>query len=169
MHEVTATYCLDVVLTIPDNEASTALTTLRRLGVSASALRRADVYRCEVERSEFAEFVAVFCSIESLFNPNKHALETRQSDRPGPGEVWIDQRMPDGPSLRGGGIHIAGRVLPGVQCFERFTGWRLTAGDGMPAAYPVLAAATETLLCNSRSKGRQRHDRTRTSAHSGPS
>ncbi len=165
-------YCIEVALTIPDNEARTALRTLQRLGVPVSGLERADVYRCEVEGGTFDRTLAAFRSIETLFNPNKHVLRVLPVALPQAGEAWIDERSPratyagnDGAAGRnehndgtqpgvgtepGGpaGVRIGGRLLPGLHTFERFVGWRLFGEDGRPAPPAVVAAATETLLCN---------------------
>lgn len=84
--------CLEVVLTIPDNEARTALRTLQRLGVAVYELERADVYRCEVESSALARIPSAFRSIETLFNPNKHALRVLLGGGPQAGEAWISER-----------------------------------------------------------------------------
>jgi hypothetical protein len=140
--------CLEVVLAIPDNEARTALSTLQRLGIGLQALERSDLYRCDVDDEAAGDLAVTFSGLETLYNPNKHVLRVRESARPGPGEVWIDEI--EAPRERGGGefVRIAGRTLPGVRSLERFTAWRLSAAPGTPAGSDVVAAATDTLLCN---------------------
>ena len=41
--------CVEITLSIPDNEAETAAETLARLGLPGTALVRGDLYRLEVE------------------------------------------------------------------------------------------------------------------------
>jgi hypothetical protein len=139
--------CIEVALAIPDNEARTALATLRRLGVELGALERADLYRCDVADEDVDRLVETLRTCETVYNPSKHILRVRDDERPGPGEVWIDE-IGGGTKPGAGPITIAGRVLTGVRALDRFTAWRLfTAGD-RPAAAQVVTAATETLLCN---------------------
>ena len=40
--------CIEIALTIPDNEAETAASTLRRLGLPGIGVSRADLYRFDV-------------------------------------------------------------------------------------------------------------------------
>jgi phosphoribosylformylglycinamidine (FGAM) synthase PurS component len=142
------TRCIEVRLTIPDNEARTALATLRRLGVEIDGLERSDLYRFDVE-DEYAEsLVATLRGFETVYNPNKHALRVREEERPVAGEVWIDEIEVPSDGQRGGTVRIGGRALAGVRTFERFTAWRLFAAPGTPAAPAVVTAATHTLLCN---------------------
>ncbi len=79
-----------IKLKIPDNEAYTALTTLRRLGIEIGRVERADVWQFDDtgETSDFAQRVE---RNETLFNPNKHELEVLESDLPREGEAWIEQ------------------------------------------------------------------------------
>jgi len=141
------TRCIEVLLSIPDNEALTALATLQRLGVDVAALERGDLYRCDVDAPEAERLVETLRGLETVFNPNKHVLRVREDDRPGRGEVWIDE-IASGEHPAGGPVRIAGRVLPGVHGLERFTAWRLFSERDQPAGPEVVAAATETLLCN---------------------
>ncbi len=145
---MTLVRCVEVALTIPDNEAGTALATLQRLGVPVVALERADVYRCEVQELEADRLGATFRSVETLFNPNKHTLHVRPGERPEAGEIWIGERAVGDSRETAAGVRIAGRVLPGVLALERFTSWRLTASAGAPADASLVRAAQETLLCN---------------------
>ena len=140
--------CLEVALAIPDNEARTALETLQRLGIAIQGLERADLYRCDVDEAAADGLVATFGALETVYNPNKHVLRVRESSRPEPGEVWIDE-IDAAPKLAAGEfVRMAGRTLAGVRALERFTAWRLTGSAGTPAAGDVVAAASETLLCN---------------------
>jgi hypothetical protein len=140
---------IEVRLVIPDNEAHTALATLQRLGVAVAALERADLYVCDVTDAEADGLVATVRGCETIFNPNKHELRVRAAERPGPGEVWVDELGADAPpSDPSAGVRIAGRTLAGVRSLERFTAWRLRDAAGALAAPEVVTAATETLLCN---------------------
>jgi hypothetical protein len=140
--------CVEVSLAIPDNEARTALATLRRLGVALAALERADLYRCDVADADGERLVETLRGCETVYNPSKHLMRVREDERPGPGEVWIDE-IGSGSRTAAGPITIAGRILPGVRALERFTAWRLFSAPEEPAGTALVAAATETLLCNS--------------------
>jgi len=140
--------CLEVSLAIPDNEARTALATLQRLGVALGGLERSDLYRCDVDEAEADRLVATLAGLETVYNPNKHVLRVRESDRPGAGEVWIDEIGAERANSGAGFVRVAGRTLPGVRSLERFTAWRLSTEAGLPAGPAVVTAATETLLCN---------------------
>ena len=83
--------CIEVRLTIPDNESRTAFATLQRLGVALEGLERADLYRCDVDDASAAGLTEDLRACEGIFNPNKHALVERAGDAPGPGEVWVDE------------------------------------------------------------------------------
>jgi hypothetical protein len=139
--------CVEVALAIPDNEARTALATLRRLGVELAGLERADLYRCDVAAEDAERLVETLRTCETVYNPSKHVLRVREDERPGPGEVWIDEIGGDAPPPAVP-ITIAGRALTGVRALERFTAWRLFAAAGRPADAALVAAATGTLLCN---------------------
>ncbi|MBC5798781.1 MAG: hypothetical protein GIX03_10690 [Candidatus Eremiobacteraeota bacterium] len=139
---------MEVSLTIPDNEARTALVTLQRLGVPVTTLERADVYRCDVQEREADHLSELFRSLETLFNPNKHSLRVRAGDGPARGEVWIQERSAAPERAEKAGVRIAGRRLPGVTSLERFTSWRLSAEMGAPAGPDLVQAAQETLLYN---------------------
>ena len=139
--------CIEVSLVIPDNEARTALATLQRLGVAVTALERADLYRCDVADDAAETLVETLRGIETIFNPNKHALRSRDALGPEAGEVWIDELVAAEP--RGAGdVCVAGRAIVGLRGFERFTAWRLATAPGRPADRVVVAAATDLLLCN---------------------
>ena len=144
---MTIVRCVEIGLTIPDNEARTALATLQRLGVPVAALERADVYRCHVQEAEADRLGTTFRSVETLFNPNKHALHVRAGERPVAGEIWIGELPAGGRRETVADVRIGGRILPGISTLERFTSWRLTSA-GAPADRSLLKAAEETLLCN---------------------
>jgi hypothetical protein len=129
-----------VTLTIPDNEAFTALEALGRLGLGVARVQRADIWLFEGEPP--GELAATIGSIETIHNPNKHKLTERTDDRPGPGEVWIAARDEAPATL------VAGRSLPGVRAIRRRTAWRLIDDDGRDVPKAVLDRAVETFLCN---------------------
>jgi hypothetical protein len=138
--------CIEVRLTIPDNEARTALATLGRLGVAAEGLERADLYRCDVADEAAASLADELRACEAIFNPNKHALVERAGDRPAPGEVWVDE--PGHGERSTGTVVVSGRTLAGVRSLERYTAWRLLAPGGVAASPELVAAASRALLCN---------------------
>ncbi len=131
-----------VSLTIPDNEAYTALTTLARIGLPVESAVRADVWVVTVDETRAAALDAMIPTVEGVFNPNKHRLEIRTDTAPRPGEVWIMQR--DETSA----ITIGGRAVDGVQRVRRRTAWRLLDARGGDVPLAILDRATETFLCN---------------------
>ncbi len=131
-----------VSLTIPDNEAYTALTTLARMRLAVDAVVRADVWVVTVDSDRVPAIDALVPTIEGIFNPNKHRLEIRSDAAPRSGEVWIMARD-ETPT-----ITIGGRVVDGVRGASRRTAWRLLDADGRDVAPAVLGQATETFLCN---------------------
>ncbi len=141
--------CIEVSLVIPDNEARTALATLQRLGVGIVALERADLYRCDVADDAADALVDTLRGIEAIFNPNKHAIRTRDTAAAGAGEVWVDEIGTEvADTAAHAGVRIAGRLVPGVRAFERCTAWRLWSAPGVTADAETVASATELLLCN---------------------
>lgn len=136
----TRTYA--VSLTIPDNEAFTALETLSRLGVPVAAVRRADVWIFEANDAAAADLSATVASIETIHNPNKHRLVERGSAEPEPGEVWIAARDEAPATL------VAGRPIRGVRAIRRRTAWRLLDESGRDVPQAVRERAVETFLCN---------------------
>ena len=152
--------CVEIALIIPDNQAETAQATLRKLGVPVGALERNDVYRFALEPGYEEALLQALARIETIYNPNKHALRLRDEAIPEPGEAWVHE-IPHGAetaaaaTTRRAGpegfapVTIAGRSLPGVHKIERFTAWRLRDGAGAPASAAVVTQALETLLCNS--------------------
>jgi phosphoribosylformylglycinamidine (FGAM) synthase PurS component len=136
---------IEIGLTIPDNEAYTALTTLQRLGVEVGGIRRADLWRFELDAAAAATFVDELQTLETIYNPNKHALSVRPDERPVRGEVWINE---PGHGVLESPVRISGRVLPGVERASRSVSWHLQAPDGNPVSAEVLRRAVEILLCN---------------------
>jgi hypothetical protein len=65
-------------LKIPDNEAYTALTALRGLGVGVDRLERAEIVWLEPGQAP-------------AFNPNKHVVLELDGDEPREGETWIEE------------------------------------------------------------------------------
>jgi hypothetical protein len=138
-----------VELTIPDNEAYTALVTLVRLGVGCRRLERSDIWLFDVEEREVSALEVQVRTIETIFNPNKHVLHALPQPRPRPGEVWIGEREAEAREPRQPlrEVELAGRILTGVYGLRRYKGWRLWESEG-EASPAVLRRAVETLLCN---------------------
>ena len=124
-------------LKIPDNEAYTALTALRRLGVYVGRLERADIWQLQ-DRGEERDFVGRVERNETLFNPNKHELHLLEEGRPREGEVWIEELDARDQSLR----------IDGVSYGRRFVGWRLFSEGHTPADSASVNDAVDRLLCN---------------------
>lgn len=131
-----------ITLTIPDNEAFTALTTLARMGLPVDAAVRSDVWIATVDAASAAALDAAIGTIETIYNPNKHRLEVRSDVEPRPGEVWITARD-ETPA-----ITVGGRAVNGVRGIVRRTAWRLLDGHGADVPASVLDRATESFLCN---------------------
>ena len=142
------TRAFEVALTIPDNEALTALGTLQRFGVETGDVRRADLWRFHVEAPLAEALRDAVRGIETIFNPNKHRLRERDASSPEPGEVWIAELAEPSGAHDGRAPRVAGRTLPGVTRIERMVAWRLFDRHGKPAAAAVVEQAIETLLCN---------------------
>jgi hypothetical protein len=131
-----------ITLTIPDNEAFTALTTLARIGLPVERAVRSDVWIATVEAEHAATLDRTITTIETIYNPNKHRLEVRSDARPRPGEVWITA-LDESPA-----ITVAGRTVAGVRGIVRRTAWRLLDERGADVPAAVLERATETFLGN---------------------
>jgi hypothetical protein len=131
-----------VSLTIPDNEAYTALTALARLGLPVERAVRSDIWLVDVDEASAAALDALVPTIEGIFNPNKHRLEIRSAAMPRSGEVWITSRD-ERPA-----ITIGGRIVDGVRAVTRCTAWRLLDANGADVPAAVLDRAVETFLCN---------------------
>ncbi|HET6893851.1 MAG TPA: hypothetical protein VFH72_00530 [Candidatus Baltobacteraceae bacterium] len=126
-----------IKLKIPDNEAYTALTALRRLGVEIARLERAEIWQLE-DGADAADFEQRVECNETLFNPNKHELHVLDSDRPREGEVWIEQIDAEDVPVR----------IAGVTRARRYAGWRLFTHGHAPADPQTVDTAVERLLCN---------------------
>jgi hypothetical protein len=116
-----------ISLKIPDNEAYTALVALRRLGVAADRVERAEIYLFD-DLDDLDALRERIESDETIFNPNKHRLSVLNEAAPRAGEVWIEPLV----ALRG----------------PAAIAWRLFSENGAPVARAVVDAATERLLCN---------------------
>jgi phosphoribosylformylglycinamidine (FGAM) synthase PurS component len=126
-----------VKLKIPDNEAYTALTALRRLGIEAGRLERAEIWQMEDTGAD-GDFTQRFERNETLFNQNKHELQVLDIDGPRDGEAWIEQLDAKDVSVR----------VAGVTRARRYIGWRLFSQAHTPADAQTVRAAVEQLLCN---------------------
>jgi hypothetical protein len=131
-----------ITLTIPDNEAFTALSTLNRMGLPVEAAVRSDVWIASVDAEHAAALDGKIGTIETIYNPNKHRLEVRSDARPRPGEVWITAHD-ETPA-----ITVAGRTVDGIRGIVRRTAWRLLDEHGADVPAAVLDRATESFLCN---------------------
>lgn len=145
---MTVSRCIEVVLTIPDNEARTALATLQRFALPVGGIERASLFLCEVDAEQAEPLVTAVRGLETIFNPNKHELRIRESELPRPGEVWIAESDGFAEAEAAGPARIAGRALPGLRRLSRFVAWRLFDATGAPASQEIVARATERLLCN---------------------
>ena len=134
-----------VRLSIPDNEAYTALVTLQRLGVPCAKVVRADVHVFGLDDERGDELDRLIPRIATIYNPNKHRMRALPSPRPEPGEVWITTR--ELPAAREN-VVVGGVQLPGVRTTWEATAWRLLDEAGNDVDPAVLDQAVETLLCN---------------------
>ncbi len=132
-----------ISLKIPDNEAYTTLTALRRLGVGVEKLERSEIWQVE-DRGDETTFLSRIESNETIFNPNKHRLTIVEGSQPRDGEVWIEELGRHNEVRE----HLGGKVIPGIGNARRYVGWRMLQADGSPAGANVLRAAVEQLLCN---------------------
>jgi phosphoribosylformylglycinamidine (FGAM) synthase PurS component len=126
-----------IKLKIPDNEAYTAFTALRRLGVNVARLERAEIWSFEDSGTE-GDFVERVERNETLFNPNKHELYVLEESRPRAGETWIEP-------LDAAPVPVR---IAGVENGRRYVGWRLFTDGHVPSDAATVRAAVETLLCN---------------------
>lgn len=121
------TRAVAISLKIPDNEAYTALVALRRLGITAERVERAEIYLFDGE-SDVEALRQRILSDETIFNPNKHRLDVLDETAPRAGEVWIEPLFP---------VHGAAAIA-----------WRLFNAQDAPVERAVLDKAAERLLCN---------------------
>ena len=126
-----------IKLKIPDNEAYTALTALRRLGIEIGRLERAEIWQFEDAGSE-SDFAQRVERNETLFNPNKHELQVLEAGKPREGEAWIEQLDAKDVAVR----------IAGVSRGRRYVGWRLFEHGHDPAAPQTVRSAIDQLLCN---------------------
>ncbi|HEY1729629.1 MAG TPA: hypothetical protein VGG22_14725 [Candidatus Baltobacteraceae bacterium] len=139
-------HAFEIRLAIPDNEASTALATLRRLGIACAGIARTDIHVFGLDDGSSAiDLETQLKTIATIFNPNKHRLGTREEPRPRAGEVWISSA--DVPPVHER-VMIGGVELRGVRTAWRATSWRLLDSAGKDVPEPILDQAVETLLCN---------------------
>jgi len=137
----------EIRLAIPDNEAYTALATLRRLAIECEGIVRADVHVFGADDDVNPEALGrVLTTIATIYNPNKHRMRALDDPRPKPGEVWVTSNEMPGPRDR---VVVGGVELDGVRTAWRATSWRLLDGGGRDVPTEVLDRAVETLLCNS--------------------
>lgn len=125
-----------IKLKIPDNTAFSALTALRRLGVDVERVERADIWQFAGPASS-DEVAASVQRNESLFNPNKHTLDVRESPEPQTGEAWVstlDATHAVAADASAAAIH--------------HVAWRLYGKDGSPVSPATVKEAVEKLLCN---------------------
>jgi phosphoribosylformylglycinamidine (FGAM) synthase PurS component len=126
-----------IKLKIPDNEAYTALTALRRLGIQVGRLERAEIWQFEDSGAE-SDFAQRVERNETLFNPNKHELHVLDGDTPREGEAWIEQLDAQDVPVR----------VAGVTRGRRYIGWRLFQHGHDPATPHAVRSAVDQLLCN---------------------
>lgn len=136
--------CVAIRLKIPDNEAYTALTTLRRLNVDVARVERSEIWVLN-DAGEDTDFRVRVEHNETLFNPNKHVLQVLEERLPRQGEAWIEEMDEDGGS---DDLRRLGRPVAGVTSGKRFIGWRLFDESGEAAPQTTVTQAVEKLLCN---------------------
>ena len=130
-------------LKIPDNEAYTALVTLRRLGVEVARLERNEIWHFG-DSGAAGTLAARVESNETIFNPNKHRLVVLDRALPRAGEVWID-KIDAHDEVR---EHLGGKGIEGIESARRYVGWRLFDAHGTPVPRETVGTAVERLLCN---------------------
>lgn len=136
----------EVRLSIPDNEAYTALATLQRLGLQCADIVRADVHVFGVDEEIGPErLYDLLKTIATIYNPNKHRLRALSEPRPEAGEVWITSNQMPAQRER---VVLGGVTLPGTRSAWRATSWRLLDAGGKDVPGEILQRAVETLLCN---------------------
>jgi hypothetical protein len=131
-----------VALTIPDNEAFTALSTLRRLSLQVGGVRRADIWTFDVDAATASTLDETIPTVETIFNPNKHEIAERLHSQPLAGEVWIASQD------EASAATVGGRTIAGVHAVRRRVAWQLVDEAGAIVDSAVLDRAIETFLCN---------------------
>jgi phosphoribosylformylglycinamidine (FGAM) synthase PurS component len=132
-----------IELKIPDNEAYTALTALRRLGLDVDRVERSEIWHLD-DAGDTATLADRVRANATVFNPNKHRLEVLDRPAPRSGEAWID-KAGDHDEVR---EHLGGTRIESVSRANRSVAWRLRAPGGAPVARETLVRAVEGLLCN---------------------
>lgn len=132
-----------ISLKIPDNEAYTALTALKRLGVDVARLERSEIWRVD-DTGDDESFLRRMESNETIFNANKHRLAVLDRAAPRPGEIWIEE-IGAHDEIR---EHLGGKTIAGIIRARRYVGWRLSDVAGNPASRDILESAATRLLCN---------------------
>lgn len=171
---MSATRTFAVTLTIPDNEAFTALETLGRLGIPVARVVRADIWQFEVGTKPPDVVSSRLDAVPPDANAARPAALPTQpsSDTPvddlartvasietihNPNKHRLAERPSDRPVPGEVWIasrdeatetRVAGRAVPGVRSIRRRTAWRLLDGSGRDVAPADLDRAVETFLCN---------------------
>jgi phosphoribosylformylglycinamidine (FGAM) synthase PurS component len=138
---------ISIRLKIPDNEAYTALTALRRLDVAVEKMERSEIWRV-ADSGDGATLADRVESNESIFNSNKHRLTVLEANGPRRGEAWVYELPTSGGDGAVEHDTMGGKNIPGVTRARRYVGWRLFDAQGQPVERHVLEAAVERLLCN---------------------
>ncbi len=144
-------------LKVPDNTAYTALVALQRLGVDVGQVERATIV--PVGDGDDAAVLERVRRDESLFNPNLHEVEIRNTLEPEPGEMVVrevpgsdDMSFPRRRShirasrARDDKVEGRARVRPAKRATQ--TSWKLFDRDGHPVSKATLGLARDVLLCN---------------------
>ena len=138
---MSATRTFAVSLTIPDNEAFTALETLDRLGVPVARVVRADIW--------------LFDADEARGRPRER--DRLERDHPQPEQAPAGRaglrpagarRGMDRLARRSSGTPGCGAFDPRRAAIRRRTAWRLLDDSGRDVAPAALDRAVETFLCN---------------------
>ncbi|MGA8535511.1 MAG: hypothetical protein WB615_15490 [Candidatus Tumulicola sp.] len=130
-------------LKIPDNEAYTALSALRRLGLDVEEIERSEIWQFD-DAGDAATLAARVRANATIFNPNKHRLEVLERQSPRAGEAWIDEVDQHDDARE----RLGGTTIDSVSRAVRSVGWRLHGRGGAPVARETLVRAVEGLLCN---------------------
>jgi len=134
-------------LKIPDNEAYTALTALRGLGVAVEKLERSEIWRVD-DGGDVATLAARIESNEAIFNPNKHRLTVLDSNEPRLGEAWVYELPVTGGEDPVAYDTVGGKRIAGISRARRYIGWRLLDAAGSAVPRTSVRDAVERLLCN---------------------
>lgn len=131
-----------VELKIPDNTAFTAYDALQRMGLHEVAdVNRSEVWIVDADALP-QEILGALTRTEIVFNPNKHALRSLQSDRPGAGELWV--ATPTRSHERERRL-LERSGLDGIRSVESRVRWLLLDADGKPCRRETLERARDLL------------------------